>query len=84
MTPTEQKIAIATLQEDELFNLHFSLGMAIRNAFGPHTADSKLVASLNNTLHPGALYNSVHPDDASEVIVKVLWGKLTSTKGTYV
>ncbi len=72
----EQKIAIATLQEDELFNLHFSLGMAIRNAFGLHDADSKLLVSINKTMYPGALYNSVHPDDASGVIIRDLWEKL--------
>jgi len=29
----EQKITIATMQEEDLIVLHFSLGMAIRNAF---------------------------------------------------
>lgn len=59
----EQKIAIATLQEADLINLHFSLSIAIRNAFGLHNADSKLLASCNN---------ATHPDDASGVIVKAL------------
>ena len=30
----KQKIDIATLQEDDLINLHFSLGITIRNALG--------------------------------------------------
>ena len=42
----EQKIALATLQEDDLINLHFSLGMAVRNAFGLHNADSRLLAIM--------------------------------------
>ena len=66
----EQKIALATLQEDDLINLHFSLGMSIRNAFGVglHHADSKLLASCNT---------AIHPDDVSEVIIKALWEQLT-------
>ena len=64
----EQKIALATLQEDDLINLHFSLGMAIRNAFGLHHVDSKLLASCNT---------AIHPDDVSGVIIKALWDKLT-------
>ena len=65
----EQKIALATLQEDDLINLHFSLGIAIRNAFGLHNADSKLLASCDI---------ATHPDDVSEVIIKALWEQLTS------
>ena len=64
----KQKIALATLQEDDLIYLHFSLGMAIRNAFGLHHADSKLLASCNTV---------IHPDDVSELIIKALWEQLT-------
>jgi hypothetical protein len=64
----EQKITLATLQEDDLINLHFSLGMAIRNAFGLHHADSKLLASCDT---------ATHPDDVSGVIIKALWEQLT-------
>ena len=63
----EQKIALAALQEDDLINLHFSLGLAIRNAFSLHHADSKLLASCNSP---------IHPDDVSEVIIKALWEQL--------
>ncbi|MGZ8182320.1 MAG: DUF6794 domain-containing protein [Methylobacter sp.] len=68
----EQKIAIAVMQEEDLINLHFGLGMAIRNAFGLHEQGSKLLASRNNN----ESYNSVHPDDASGVIIRQLWNKL--------
>ena len=64
---SEHKIVIATMSEDELINLHFNLGMAIRNAFGLHDPDSKLLASCG----------VAHPDDASVVIIKELWNKLT-------
>jgi hypothetical protein len=64
----QQKIALATLQEDDLIYLHFSLGMAVRNAFGLHNADSKLLASCDT---------ATHPDDVSGVIVKTLWEQLS-------
>ncbi|NOU12632.1 MAG: hypothetical protein HOO92_01505 [Methylococcaceae bacterium] len=64
----EQKIAIASLQEENLIDLHFSLGMNIRNAFGLHEPGSKLLVSINNT---------IHPDDASGVSIRALWLKLT-------
>lgn len=72
----EEKFEIAVMPKDKLFNLHFGLGLAIRNAFGLHVPGSKLLASCNQTLHPGALYNVVHPDDASGVIIKALWRNL--------
>lgn len=62
----EQKIAIAVMQKEDLINLHFGLGMAIRNAFGLHEPGSKLLASCG----------VVHPDDASGVIIRQLWNKL--------
>lgn len=68
----EQKIAIAIMPKEDLINLHFGLGMAIRNAFGLHEQGSKLLASCNNN----ELYNSIHPDNASEVIIRQLWNKL--------
>jgi hypothetical protein len=63
----EQKITIAAMPEEDLLNLHFGLGMAIRNAFGLHDPDSKLLAACGVS----------HPDDASGVIVDALWIKLT-------
>jgi len=59
----EQKITLATMQEEDLIASHFSLGMAIRNAFGLHKADSKLLMSCG----------VIHPDDVSGVIIKELW-----------
>jgi len=62
----EQKNEIAALQEDDLIDLHFGLGLAIRNAFGLHDPDSKLLADCETK----------HPDDGAGVIVKALWDKL--------
>jgi len=55
------------MQEDDLINLHFSLGIEIRNAFGLHDQDSPLLKSLG-------LF--VHPDDVSMVIINALWKKI--------
>jgi hypothetical protein len=62
----EEKLMIAMMKEDDLFDLHFSLGLAIRNAFGLHEAGSKLLASCGTP----------HPDDASSLIIKALWKEL--------
>ena len=62
----EYKVVLATMQEQDLIDLHFNLGMAIRNAFGLHEPGSQLLASCG----------VVHPDDASGVIINELWRKL--------
>ena len=62
----EHKADLAIMQEKDLIDLHFSLGMAIRNIFRLHEPGSKLLASC------GVL----HPDDASRVIMHKLWLKL--------
>lgn len=38
----EQKLAMTLMKKDGLFDLHFDLGLAIRNAFGLHETGSKL------------------------------------------
>jgi len=63
----EHKAAIAAMREEDLIDLHFGLGMAIRNAFGLHEPGSQLLASCG----------VAHPDDASEMIVKMLWRELS-------
>jgi hypothetical protein len=60
------KTVIAAMQEDDLVDLHFGLGLAIRNAFGLHEPNSKLLASCG----------VVHPDDAAGTIIQVLWRTL--------
>jgi len=63
----DQKNEIAALQEDDLIDLHFGLGLAIRNAFGLHDLGSKLLADCG----------AKHPDDGAGVVVKNLHTKLT-------
>jgi len=39
----DHKQAISTMQKDDLIDLHFSLGIEIRNAFGLHDQESPLL-----------------------------------------
>ncbi len=62
----EHKVAIAAMPQEELINLHFSLGMAIRNAFGFWDSKSPLL----NSCMP------MHPEDISDQIIHELWQRL--------
>lgn len=66
----DQKAIIAAMREEDLIDLHFGLGMAIRNAFGLHEPGSQLLTSCG----------VAHPDDASEIFVKMLWRELSDKK----
>ena len=59
----EQKSELTSMKEEELFDLHFTLGLAIRNAFKLHQLDSPLHFACA----------TIHPDDASSVILTKLW-----------
>lgn len=61
-----QKITLAAMTEGELFNLHFSLGLAIRNGFGLHDPGSQLIIDCG----------TADPDDASGLIISELWQSL--------
>ena len=54
----DRLMMITVMSEADLFNLHFGLGMAIRNAFCLHESGNKLLATCG----------VAHPDDASELI----------------
>lgn len=62
----EHKETIAAMHEDDLVDLHFGLGLAIRNAFKLHESDSKLLADCG----------VAHPDDAAGTIIGELWRAL--------
>ncbi|WP_235726482.1 DUF6794 domain-containing protein [Methylotuvimicrobium buryatense] len=64
----EEKLMISMMSEDELIDLRFGLGLAVRNAFGLHEPGSKLLSSCGTS----------HPDDASNVIIKSLWRNLSA------
>jgi hypothetical protein len=63
----EQKAIIGTVREEDLIDLHFGLGMAIRNAFGLYAPDNKLKISF------GPLTQA---DDISVEIINKLWSRL--------
>jgi hypothetical protein len=65
----EHKVAIAAMPQEELTNLHFSLGLAIRNAF--EFWDSK--SPLLNSSKP------MHLDEISDQIIHELWQRLSQT-----
>jgi hypothetical protein len=62
----EHKVAIAAMPEEELINLHFSLGLAIRNAFGFWDTKSPLLKACQ----------SMNPEDISDQIIHELWLRL--------
>lgn len=62
-----ERMAIASAEEDELIEFHFGLGAAIRNAFALHNPSSELLLDCGT---------SIHPDDASLIIIKSLWKQL--------
>jgi len=64
----EHKQSFSSMRENDLINLHFSLGIEIRNAFGLHDQDNPLLKSLGYF---------VHPDDVSMTIIHALWNNLS-------
>jgi len=65
----EHKVAIAAMPQEELINLHFSLGLAIRNAFEFWDSKSPLLNSCKPT----------HSDNISDQIIHELWQRLIHT-----
>ena len=73
--PLKEKITIANLVENELFNLSANLGRYILDKFGLWSGNEELVEScLTYADYP--LHNE---DDAAAVIIKELWHKLRRT-----
>jgi hypothetical protein len=66
----EDQAKIAQTSESELIDLHFGLGLAVRNAFGLHDRGSPLRLSCGTE----------HPDDASQIIIQALWEKVKEPK----
>jgi hypothetical protein len=68
----EYKVVLATMQEEDLIDLRFSLGMGmgmgIQNAFVLHEPGSKLMASCG----------AVKPDVTSRLIISKLWRSVKS------
>jgi hypothetical protein len=69
----EHKIIIAAMLEEDLGDLHFSLGLAIRNAFGFWDSQSPLLTSCK----------TMKPDDISDQIILELWERLNRKTGSH-
>lgn len=63
-------VVIAALPEADLINLHFGLGMWIRNNLGLWQGNDALMQALCRR-EPG-----IHPDDASMLIIEQVWRRL--------
>jgi hypothetical protein len=73
----EDQAAIRAMGEGQMqAELHFSLGMYIRNQFGLWRGNEPLLADCASHLSPGADARFIHPDGASGVILAALWRRL--------
>jgi len=70
----KDKNIIANMEEEDLINLHFSLGLSIRNKF-LYPKNEQLLESCRFVSQDKYL----HWDQASSVIIKELWKKLKET-----
>ena len=66
------EILLSGMSEEGLTDLHFSLAHYIRNEFGLWTGNEALMESCRSI----SGNRNLHVDDASMVIVKVLWERL--------
>jgi len=71
----KDKIKIANMSLDELVNLHSNLYVYFKNAFGVWSGNTELLASCRS-ISKEPIYNE---DDATVVILGVLWQKLQET-----
>lgn len=65
----KEKAAISAKQEYELIDLHFGLGLMIRNGFRLHETASLLLKACGAN----------NPDDGSHVLIVELWRRLKTT-----
>jgi len=66
----EDKAAMAAMAESELIGLHFGLGAWIRNNLGLWKGNDQLMRAAREC------NQSMHPDDASMVIIEAVWERL--------
>jgi len=66
------EIHLATMNKNDLIDLHFSLGNYIRNSFGLWTGNETLMESCRMV----SGNQDLHVDDVSMVIIKALWEEL--------
>ena len=62
----KDQLAIAAIDPQNLIDLHFGLGLAIRNAYDLHNPDNPILLECATS----------HPDDAALFIIHALWQRL--------
>ncbi|MBN1548030.1 MAG: putative molybdenum carrier protein [Syntrophaceae bacterium] len=67
-----EEILLSTINEGSLSDLHFSLGHKIRNEFGLWSGNYGLLESCRKL----SGNENLHVDDASMIIIEVLWEKV--------
>jgi hypothetical protein len=67
----KDQATIAAMSEEDLFALHFGLGLFIRNSFGLHGRNSELLEATG----------AWEPDEASGVIIRAFWQSLRDADG---
>lgn len=74
----EDKAAIRDRSKETLIELHFALGLEIRNRFGLNSGNFELMKSCTRYPRPDNLmpHLAFDPDDASAVIIEALWEEL--------
>lgn len=81
-----EKNQIAERPVDDLASLHFGLGAKIRHRFGLWQGNPLLLSECQKAKcarspsEPGGMPASIHPDDASMVIIHELWLRLRSDR----
>jgi len=71
----KDKIKIANMNLDDLINLHANLHIYLKNAFGLWSGNTELLADCRS-ISKEPIYNE---DDATVVVLGVLWQKLQET-----
>ncbi len=62
----KDQLTLAAMDPNNLIDLHFGLGLAIRNAYDLHNPDNPLLIECDKS----------HPDDAALFIIHALWQRL--------
>jgi hypothetical protein len=75
----EDKVEIRDRSKEALLDLHFALGLDIRNRFGLNSGNVELMGACARHLRPDDPVPdfAFHQDDASSVIVEALWTELS-------
>ena len=71
----KDRTRIASMDEGDLIDLHFSLGAYVRNEFGLWFGNKQLLEDCSRV----SMDQYLHPDQASSVIIRELWKQLRKT-----